>query len=209
MTGTSRKLIATLLFIASFSPAVLHAGSDSASNVEHEPSGGRHGRVYVDELAFGSGYAWGSRRLTQGDIRVIPLYFRLGLNLNHLVGLSEGSGTLQLAFEPFINSVIAPEKGVETGLDFFIRYLHPLFPSVKLVSEIGSGPMYLSINTVEQGKAGFNFMNQIGLGLQKALTDNTALTVGYRFRHISDAGIRSPNSGLNSNAIVVSFSMLY
>lgn len=209
MTGTFRKIIGSLFFITSFFPAVLHAGPDSASNADRAFSGDRHGRIYVDEIAFGGGYAWGKPCLTPGDISAVPLFFRVGFNMNHLAGLGEGKGTLQLAFEPFINPVSAPEKGVETGLDLFVRYLHPLFPSVKLVSEIGSGPMYLGIDTVEQGKAGFNFMNQIGLGLQKALSDNTALTVGYRFRHISDAGLRSPNSGINSNSLIVSISMLY
>ena len=134
---------------------------------------------------------------------------RFGFDMNSLVGIKDRDGTLQLALEPFANPVIKPDSGVETGLDVFIRYLYPVSSSVKLVSEIGTGPMYLSVKTAEQGKGGFNFLNQFGVGAQLALSGNSALTIGYRFRHLSDAGISQPNSGINSNALVISYSILY
>jgi len=168
-----------------------------------------HKGFHLDEIAMGSGYAWGHMKFTEADFNAVPIFLRFGFDMNSIVGMKGSKGTLQLALEPFINPVTEPESGVETGLNVFIRYLHPVAPSVKLVSEIGSGPMYLSIDSREQGDAGFNFLNQFGLGAQVAVSDNSAITLGYRFRHLSNAGASEPNRGINSNAVVLSYSMLY
>jgi hypothetical protein len=148
-------------------------------------------------------------KFTEADFNAVPLFLRFGFDMNSVFGMTDSKGTLQIALEPFCNPVSRPESGVETGLNVFFRYLHPVTASVKLVSEIGSGPIYLSVNSEEQGKAGFNFLNQFGLGSRVAVTDNSALTFGYRFRHISNAGTSQPNRGINTNALVLSYSRLY
>jgi lipid A 3-O-deacylase len=165
--------------------------------------------VHLDEIAIGSGYAWGHLKFTGSGFDAVPLYLRFGFDMNSLFGMKESKGMLQFALEPFYNPVTNPGSGAETGLDLFIRYLHPIAPSVKLLSEIGSGLMYLSVNTEEQGKRGFNFLNQFGLGTQIAVSRNSAITVGYRFRHLSNAGTSQPNRGINSNAVVLSYSLLF
>jgi opacity protein-like surface antigen len=202
-------MIALLPIVLSLSSPNLRAEetqrpTTSAASGEARPHG-----VFLDEFGVGSGYAWGSLNGGHDRFSAVPMYLRIGFDMNSLFGMHDRRSTLQLALEPFVNPVTAPDHGVETGLDVFVRYLHPLFPSVKLVSEIGSGPMYLSIDTHEQGKAGFNFLNQFGLGSQVALSDKWALTVGYRFRHLSNAGTSTPNAGINSNAVTVSISALY
>ncbi|RXK87741.1 acyloxyacyl hydrolase [Chlorobaculum sp. 24CR] len=192
------RLFMPLMLACVFTPAKLNAAATDA-----------HDGVYLDEIAIGSGYAWGHLKFTEADFNAVPLFVRFGFNMNSVFGMKESKGTLQLALEPFCNPVTEPDSGVETGLDVFIRYLHPVAPSVKLVGEIGSGPMYLSIDSREQGEAGFNFLNQFGLGAQVAVSNNSAITVGYRFRHLSNAGASEPNRGINSNAVVVSYSLLY
>ncbi|AOS84852.1 hypothetical protein BIU88_12375 [Chlorobaculum limnaeum] len=191
-------LFKTLLLACVFIPGRL----DAATPDQHEG-------VHLDEIAIGSGYAWGHMKFTEADFQAVPLFARFGFDINSVFGMSESKGTLQLALEPFCNPVTEPESGVETGLNVFFRYLHPVAPSVKLVGEIGSGPMYLSIDSKEQGDAGFNFLNQFGLGAQVAVSGNSAITVGYRFRHLSNAGTSEPNRGINSNAVVLSYSLLY
>ena len=165
--------------------------------------------VHVDEIGFGSGYAWGHMKFTGATNKVVPIFVRVGFDMNSVFGMQESKGTFQLALEPFCNPVFEPESGVETGLNVFFRYLHPIAPSVKVVAEVGSGPMYLSIDSAEQGEGGFNFLNQFGLGARFDLSDHNALTLGYRFRHISNAGTSQPNRGINTNALVLSYSLLY
>ncbi|AAM73484.1 MAG TPA: acyloxyacyl hydrolase [Chlorobaculum sp.] len=192
------RFFTTLLFVCSFIPGKLNAAPTAT-----------HDGVYLDEIAIGSGYAWGHLKFSEADYNAVPIFARFGFNMNSVFGMKESKSTLQLALEPFCNPVTEPDSGVETGLNVFIRYLQPVAPSVKLVGEIGSGPMYLSINSAEQGKAGFNFLNQFGLGAQVAVSPKSAITVGYRFRHLSNAGTSEPNRGINSNAVVVSYSLLY
>ncbi|NTU52556.1 MAG: acyloxyacyl hydrolase [Chlorobiaceae bacterium] len=163
----------------------------------------------LDEIAIGSGYADGHLKFTRATYKAVPAYLRFGFDMSSTVGMQESKGRLQLAFEPFCNPVTKPESGVESGLNVFFRYLHPLSASMKLVSEIGSGPMYLSIDSEEQGKAGFNFLNQFGLGAQLAVTGKSAITIGYRFRHLSNGGTSQPNRGINTNTAVISYSWLY
>jgi hypothetical protein len=172
-------------------------------------SGSESGGVFLNEIGIGSGYSRGSLKDFTDDYEVIPAFLRIGFNINSLVGLEGHKGTLQFALEPFANPIIGPDEGIETGLDFFFRYLYPLSSTVKLVSEVGAGPMYLSIDTTEQGDSGFNFLDQFGLGLQIGMSEKTALSMGYRFRHISNAGFSQPNTGINSNALIMCFSFLY
>jgi hypothetical protein len=159
-----------LLFLISSNPLLAEEAGGKDADVS------RRG-VFMDELGIGSGYAWGKLKRRTDAYKVVPAFVRIGFNMNSLFGLEGGRGTLQFALEPFANAVVGPEGGMETGLDVFVRYLHPLTPSVQLVSEIGAGPMYFSLDTREQGDAGFNFLDQFGLGLQAAVSENMALTL--------------------------------
>ncbi|NTU58601.1 MAG: acyloxyacyl hydrolase [Chlorobiaceae bacterium] len=183
-------------------PLELHAGEPSGTN--GKPEG-----VHFDEFAVGTGYAWGHLKHSRASFEAVPVYARFGFDINSVLGMKGRKGTLQFALEPFFNPVTKPDSGVETGLNVFFRYKHPVSPSVKLVSEIGTGPMYLSNDTREQGSGGFNFLNQFGLGAQVAVSGTSAMTMGYRFRHLSNAGTSQPNMGINSNALVISYSLLH
>lgn len=201
----SRSLLLAVRFFISclvLLPCVVHA----------EPSGvavdtSRH--VRLDEIAIGSGYDKGNMKFTQATYKAVSVYLRFGFDISPVLGMRHNNGTLQFAFEPFCNPVSSPGSGVETGLNVFLRYLYPLSSSVKLVSEIGSGPVYLSIDSKEQGRAGFNFLNQFGLGGRVDIAENRAITFGYRYRHISNAGTSQPNRGINTNAVVLSHSWIF
>jgi hypothetical protein len=188
-------------------PLELHAGENPDLNMA--PAVADKRGVHLDEIAVGTGYAWGYLKYSRATFDAVPGFVRFGFDMNSFFGMRDRKGTLQLAFEPFVNPVTRPETGAEAGLNVLIRYLHPVSPSAKLVTEIGTGPMYLSIDTAEQGKSGFNFLNQFGLGAQVAVTGKSALTMGYRFRHLSNAGSSIPNRGINTNALMISYSLLY
>jgi opacity protein-like surface antigen len=52
----------------------------------------------------------------------------------------------------------------------------------------------------------FNFTPEIGLGVQFFLAPQRALTLGYKFHHISNANIGDSNPGMNSHVIYAGFS---
>ena len=164
----------------------------------------------INEIGIGSGYGWGGLKNSAEDLTVYPAFVRIGFNINSFVGIEGGQSLLQLALEPFVNGIDNPELGVETGCGIGVRYLHDLSAPVDVFVEGSVAPMFLSIDTHEQGKAGFNFLTQIGAGFQYNLTGRTALFAGYRFRHLSHGGLADrSNMGINSIAIVFGVSLLY
>lgn len=166
--------------------------------------------VYLNEIGIGTGYAQGSLRGKSGDLSIYPLFVRFGFNVNSLAGIDSRNYSLQFICEPFVNAFYEPEDGIEAGCSFGLRYLHEVSYSIDLFLEASVGPMYYSIDTIEQGKAGFNFLDQIGAGLQYQFTAKKALFGGYRWRHISHAGLADrSNEGINSNAFIIGFTWLY
>ena len=66
----------------------------------------------------------------------------------------------------------------------------------------GLGAMYTGLQGQQLGGP-FEFASFIGVGLHTFLTDTLALTLSWRIRHISNAGIKQPNRGLNTNFFMV------
>ncbi len=194
---------AFLLLSLLFSFTVNDAGAAPLEN-------GKKSGIYLNEIGVGSGYGWERLKREQVNVALYPAFIRIGFNMNSLLGMQGCQNTVQFVLEPFINSITDPKAGVETGCSIGLRYLHPLSPSVALFTEASFAPMFLSIKSAEQGDAGFNFLDQLGAGFQCNVSKRTAIFAGYRYRHISHAGLADrPNAGINSNALVVGFSWLY
>ena len=66
--------------------------------------------------------------------------------------------------------------------------------------EGGIGPSYNGMDIQELG-IGFNFLSYGGIGLRYNLENNMSLELGYRLRHISNAGLDDRNSGVTSNQV--------
>lgn len=193
-----------LLFLSVLSvPTVMDAKAASQDEV-NKPV------IFLNEIGIGSGYINGLREPSPDKYSVYPAFVRFGFNISSLIGMEGRLSTLQLAFEPFVNSIEGEKKGIEAGCSVGVRYFHKIGQAIDFFAETGVAPMFLGIDTVEQGKSGFNFLDHFGAGIQYKLSSSTAFFVGYRFRHISNATILNrPNSGLNSDALICGFSWLY
>lgn len=165
----------------------------------------------IVEIGLGTGYSQGSINETNGGTyELAPVHLHIGYNADSLLGLEDSDKSLQFAIEPTFNQLVSPNNGLEASLGFFLKYLHPIDPKLILYTEIGTGPLYLSIDTFEQGHRGFNMLNQLGLGVQYKLTESKAISFSYRLRHISHANTRnSRNAGIDSDAFFVTFSQLF
>ena len=199
-----RTIVITLLFSGLFLLPVV-TSADTGTRVHAFTD--RSEPVSFSDLTFSSGYAWGELEGSE-DIQIIPFSVRFGFDINELLGIS-GPGSLQVGIEPFVNTIIEPEGGVEAGLNVGLRYMTPLTDGVAIFGEISSGPAYFSIDTVEQGDYGFSFISQFGAGLQFELTHNVAFNAGYRYRHLSNAGLSEPNAGINTNELITGISFSY
>ncbi|MCX6345896.1 MAG: acyloxyacyl hydrolase [Armatimonadetes bacterium] len=54
-----------------------------------------------------------------------------------------------------------------------------------------------------------NFTEQIGLVFQHGITENSAISLDYKFSHVSNAGVRLPNIGINTSMMSVGYSRYY
>ncbi|MBM4302398.1 MAG: acyloxyacyl hydrolase [Deltaproteobacteria bacterium] len=92
----------------------------------------------------------------------------------------------------------ADEVGFELGFTPMVKFSCLVFPSVLAYIEGGAGLITESINSPAIAHA-FNFTPQVGGGFDIALTPQVALSVAYRFRHSSNAGIYKENPAFNVN----------
>ena len=165
---------------------------------------------YRTELALGSGYMWGSLKRTEQDLTGIPAFVRIGFNMNPLFDIEGNSSSLQCTVEPFVNTTLTPQTGAESGCGLGLRYLHTLTRPIEIYTEASIAPMYFSIDTLEQGHSGFNFLMHIGAGLQYRVSPDMGIFTGYRFRHLSHGNIADrPNVGIESSAIVAGVAWYY
>ena len=164
---------------------------------------------WLKEIGIFSGYASGPLD-EKPDYELVLTIFRLGLDLNPFInkfGL-DTKGLLELQLEPFINTVVSPNNNVEIGSNFVLKYAFPLTKKFYPYVEGGLGMLYMSQHTREQSTQ-YNFLPQGGVGLMYFLKDNLALTVGYRYRHLSNNSFKSPNSGINVDMYLAGISIVY
>lgn len=164
----------------------------------------------LKEFGILSGYAAGPLNDPQPEYQIVPMIFRFGFDLNPFInkfGL-DTKGILEFELEPFINTIISPNNNVEVGSNFLVKYAMPLTKKVYPYFEGGLGMLYMSQHTDEQGSQ-YNFLPQAGAGIMYFLRDNLALSLGYRYRHLSNNSFAEPNGGIDVNMALVGLSIIY
>jgi len=159
---------------------------------------GRTGNLKAIEVFSG----FGSAKLNQqGDYRLVPFFMDFNFDLKPLIekkGINY-PGMLQFIIEPFVSYAFDPNNNAEAGNNFALKIgLVPDDWKIQPYFKGGVGVIYLTQHFREQGTQ-FNFNEFAGFGLHYFFTKNTALTLEYRYRHISNAGIEQPNHGVGTN----------
>ncbi len=91
-----------------------------------------------------------------------------------------------------------------------IKYLFQGTGRLRPYVEFAGGPFYTDLGgRIPEESARFNFILTAGGGLSWFLTPQLSVNVGYRFHHISNAGTRMPNLGLNSSLPFGGFSFYF
>ena len=117
--------------------------------------------------------------------------------------ISLGSEMVYLEFrEPIVT------HGV--GFTPRIKYTFVALGRIRPYAEFAGGPFWTDLGgrIPEQGSE-FNFVLTGGMGVSWFLTPQLAANVGYRFHHISDAGTKYPNLGLNASLPFGGFSFYF
>lgn len=108
------------------------------------------------------------------------------------------AGLAEFQLEPFISLVYQPRLNIEAGNAFMLKFgLLPETSKFQPYINAGAGVLYMSQHTNEQAKQ-FNFLEQGGVGMYYFFRDDLALNMNCRIRHISNAGLDTPNQGINT-----------
>lgn len=154
----------------------------------------------LDGVEVLSGYLDGYLDDTKKDYQAVPLLVGLIFDMKPLtskIGLNP-KGRVDFILEPFINTVTSPNSNVEVGSNFLFEYVFPLSEKFQPYVKGGLGALYMSQHTLEQVTQ-YNFLPQGGAGIRYFIKNNIALDFEYRYRHLSNASLKHPNSGINSN----------
>ncbi len=163
----------------------------------------------LDSVDILSGYLEASLD-DKDDYQVLPLLVGFNFGADSIfdnLGL-ETPGRFDFIVEPFLNTVISPRKNIEVGSNFLIKYTLPLTERIHPYLKGGVGALYMSQHTNEQSTQ-YNFLPQGGGGFQYFLRDELALSFEYRYRHLSNASIKSPNSGIDANLFLCGVSFFF
>jgi len=165
---------------------------------------------YLGGIEFLSGF--GAARLSsKKDYKVAPIFFDLDFQLKPLLSKRNINfpGLLQFVWEPFASYVSSPNKNMEAGNNFLIKIgILPETSNFQPYFKGGVGFIYITQHTQEQSTQ-FNFNEYAGIGMHYFLQKKIALTLEYRFRHISNADIKRPNSGIDNNFAVCGVSFIF
>jgi lipid A 3-O-deacylase len=128
-----------------------------------------------------------------------PLFSKIGV---------EPVGRLEFLLEPFVNTIISPRNNVEAGSNFLIKYAFPLSDKIQPYFKGGLGMLYMSQKTYEQSTQ-YNFLPQAGVGCHFFIHDDTALSIEYRYRHLSNNSFGSRNGGIDANMALAGVSFFF
>jgi lipid A 3-O-deacylase len=118
-------------------------------------------------------------------------------------------GNFELLAEPTVLHVEArSQSGTAAGLSALGRWVFATGGVVRPFLEAGLGVLFGQLD-LRQTNCEVNFAIQGGPGLLVFLSERTALTVSYRFQHISNADSCEKNLGLNSSVFILGISYYF
>lgn len=132
------------------------------------------------------------------DIQLVPVFFQIGYTITDVHGPFPVRGSLEVIFEPTLLFVAHPETEVGGGANLLFRYNFVTGTRWVPFFEVGVGILDVDLNAPRDLNSRFNFSILGGPGINYFLTDNLAVLGQVGLHHISNAGRKSPNVGVNS-----------
>ncbi len=118
--------------------------------------------------------------------------------LTEPIGSSWYQGQLALGAELVAFHTHSPMTAYGIGLTPKMVYTSTAFGRLRPFIEGGAGPVWTDLGgRIPEQPGQFNFLVWGGAGGAYDFAPSWAVQVGYRIMHISNAGTRAPNSGLN------------
>ena len=159
---------------------------------------------FHQELGLRLGYGWSDSH--KGSVNLYSLLPSWGIfiikpNQSWKIGLS-------FVVEGIVSVADANNTGFELGFTPMLKLRLPLGTAAMFFIEGGAGMITESFDSPAVAHA-FNFTPQVGAGLDIALTSQVALSLAYRWRHSSNAGIYAENYAFNVNFVQAGLAYYY
>lgn len=151
-------------------------------------------------------FAYG-KSINTANVKLYTFLPRWGIFLLRPGSFLAGLG-LSLVLEGTISIADAEGTGWELGLAPLLKVSYPLGHRALLFVEGGAGIIFENFDSPAVAHT-FNFTPQIGGGVDFALTRQLALSLAYRFRHSSNAGIYKENPAFNVNLFQIGLIYYY
>jgi len=153
------------------------------------------------DLGLQAGYMWGVTNNSQA-VTFLPRAGRI-----MWVGKSEHPGVVSFGVEGLFTHYYETSSAIDLGGGPYLRY-RMVCDWVQPYAEVGVGMLYNDLKGFSTS-ARLLFSVNGAVGVQIPIAERLGATVGYRFRHISNAGQDEVNPGLNSNIIAVGLTFDY
>jgi len=197
---------AAALFICGLFVLVLPARGQDAGPERGDPSDAEWDPRWTWEadVGFGYGVDISSEATFLGDVRFVGIAPRVGRPVGDRFlegGWAEGG--IRVLVEVPVWVSLEPQRGYAAGATLLGRYTLAAPAWMRPFAEIGAGPIYLDFDNDRSQADGFSFTLQTGLGVMVPLGSRWAVAPRIHLHHISNAGLRRPNPGIND--VLVSF----
>jgi hypothetical protein len=197
-----------LRFVVVIASLMILLLTGAACVADDKPAPATKKDTFFSELGFYAGAGYGT--VVEGPY--IPVFFivHMGMDMKRWFPSLQGHrGTLSLFFEPQFG--VAPfnkQNGVEFGVGVGLKYAYPI-GDLYSVYVLGSvGPHVMTLESQDQIN-GFIFNDTIGLGMNYMISPGTAIDVQCRLRHLSNAGIKEPNYGIENLIGLIGYSLFF
>jgi lipid A 3-O-deacylase len=117
------------------------------------------------------------------------------------------SGRSELMAE-FPVAVFDRDSAVLAGFTLMYRHHVGQWGRIRPFLDVGTGVTWTNLEIRELGGE-LQFLTQGGGGVRYFLNAEESIEVAMRYYHLSNAGIRSPNTGYNSNVVMVGYSRFF
>ena len=168
--------------------------------------------VGTQEISLSAGYLLPVRLTDQHTTKqsgpaIMPSW---AMVLTDPVGPRWLRGQLMLGAEIVYIQFQEPELTHGVGFTPKIKWMFEGTGRLRPYIEFAGGPFYTDLaGQVPEESARFNFILTAGGGLSWFFTPQFSFNAGFRFHHISNAGTRYPNLGLNSGLPFGGFSFYF
>lgn len=167
-------------------------------------------RAGMKELTLAGGYTVSHDIPSGADptIRSALLMPHIGYVLTDPAGPGPLRGNLEVIGEPFVQVFTDPDERVTGGASALLRWVFAAGTAFLPYVEGGVGVMGGGLD-FRQTNCDVNFVLEGGVGALVFLSEQWALTGGYRFHHVSNGNICSKNLGINSSLFALGVSYFF